>query len=163
MSEASFKEDCVEYENECEINKMSDVEASVTRFVCAIENDADLELLGTDTVDDKEVFIVKNPLVASDVEGHCVLVDVQEVIDLATTKKRAQGFVDVAKGSQNDIPCKSYSRIVGYYSATHNWNNSKLSELRDRARGSYGAPHFASENQDEREKNINTMRRAYGN
>jgi hypothetical protein len=112
MTEALLeKEDCALTEAECELNKMSDVEASITRFICAVENDADLELLGTDTVDDKEVFIVKNPLVASDIEGHCVLVDVDEVIRTTSDKKAAQRMMDVFKGLANDAPVKGYTRI----------------------------------------------------
>jgi len=30
------------------------------------------------------------------------------------------------------------TRIVGYYSATSNWNESKLGELKDRRKGNYG-------------------------
>jgi hypothetical protein len=29
------------------------------------------------------------------------------------------------------------TRIVGYYAMLHNWNRSKLAELRDRQRGEY--------------------------
>jgi len=31
----------------------------------------------------------------------------------------------------------TYSRIVGYYSAEKNWNQSKLGELKDRRKGNY--------------------------
>jgi len=30
------------------------------------------------------------------------------------------------------------TRIVGYYSQVHNWNKSKLGELKDRQKGNYG-------------------------
>jgi hypothetical protein len=33
-----------------------------------------------------------------------------------------------------------WTRIVGYFSATCNWNRSKLAELRDRSAGDYAVP-----------------------
>jgi hypothetical protein len=40
-------------------------------------------------------------------------------------------------GSEN---CYGLSRVVGYFSAIHNWNGSKQAELRDRQKGNYAVP-----------------------
>ena len=48
------------------------------------------------------------------------------------------------------------------YSAMHNWNSSKISEARQRAKGDYGTPRFKGEHQEEREVAIGKMNLAYG-
>ena len=43
----------------------------------------------------------------------------------------------------NVIPCEVYSRIVGYYRPTSNWNVGKLQEYNDRLE--YSEPTFTLE------------------
>ena len=42
------------------------------------------------------------------------------------------------------------TRIVGYYSRVENWNRSKLGELKDRIRGTYGVESESTTNTKER-------------
>jgi hypothetical protein len=35
------------------------------------------------------------------------------------------------------VKCHGITRIVGYYSRVHNWNSSKIAELKDRRQGNY--------------------------
>jgi hypothetical protein len=49
---------------------------------------------------------------------------------------------DVIANNRKKIVLEGVTRIVGYYSRTHNWNKSKVGELRDRIvsreHGGYG-------------------------
>lgn len=47
---------------------------------------------------------------------------------------------EVFAGKRDPRILKRISRIVGYYGYLHNWNRSKLAELRDRHKGSYALP-----------------------
>lgn len=47
---------------------------------------------------------------------------------------------DLLLGRREVMMLVTITRIIGYYSQTHNWNKSKLSELEDRRRGSYALP-----------------------
>ena len=44
----------------------------------------------------------------------------------------------VLKGEREAMELKVISRVCGYYSYTHNWNQSKLGELDGRRKGNYG-------------------------
>lgn len=44
---------------------------------------------------------------------------------------------EVFAGLRDPNILKRISRIVGYFAHLHNWNRSKLAELRDRHKGSY--------------------------
>jgi hypothetical protein len=46
----------------------------------------------------------------------------------------------VLSGQRSPRVMTHLTRIVGYYSQLHNWNRSKLAELRDRHRGNYSLP-----------------------
>jgi len=46
----------------------------------------------------------------------------------------------VLTGTRNPQIMAQYSRVVGYYSNIVNWNASKISELKDRHKGSYVLP-----------------------
>lgn len=46
----------------------------------------------------------------------------------------------VLTGARRPRVMTHITRIVGYYSQLQNWNKSKLAELRDRHKGSYGVP-----------------------
>ena len=44
----------------------------------------------------------------------------------------------VLRGDREPQELKTISRVCGYYSYTHNWNQSKLGELDGRRKGNYG-------------------------
>jgi len=44
---------------------------------------------------------------------------------------------ELISGDREVAMLKTYSRIVGYISATDSWNQSKLGELADRKKGNY--------------------------
>ncbi len=46
--------------------------------------------------------------------------------------------IKVIQNDRKPIVLNGITRIVGYYSRVNNWNKSKVGELRDRAKGSYG-------------------------
>ena len=47
-------------------------------------------------------------------------------------------MLSVLSGKRSPRVMTHLTRIVGYYSQVHNWNRSKLAELRDRQKGNYG-------------------------
>lgn len=47
-------------------------------------------------------------------------------------------LLEVLSGKRSPRVMTHLTRIVGYYSQLHNWNRSKLAELRDRQKGDYG-------------------------
>jgi len=56
----------------------------------------------------------------------------------------------ILKGTRAPRVMTHITRIVGYYSQLHNWNKSKIAELRDRGRGDYGVPgHLADDHAGE--------------
>lgn len=50
--------------------------------------------------------------------------------------KSAERLFGIIRGDDHQ-PLKYITRVIGYYSAVHNWNPSKVGELRDRQRGNY--------------------------
>ena len=46
-------------------------------------------------------------------------------------------WADVRKAAVAGRDVTHMTRIVGYYSHTHNWNPSKIGELKDRRKGQY--------------------------
>jgi hypothetical protein len=46
----------------------------------------------------------------------------------------------VLSGQRSPRVMTHLTRIVGYYSHVHNWNRSKVAELRDRQKGNYTIP-----------------------
>lgn len=46
----------------------------------------------------------------------------------------------VLKGLREPVVLTHMTRVVGYYSFTHNWNGSKIGELHDRHLGNYALP-----------------------
>ena len=47
---------------------------------------------------------------------------------------------DILERRRTGIVLHCITRIVGYFSQTHNWNGSKMAELADRRRGNYAVP-----------------------
>lgn len=111
---------------------------SLDLFVSAVERTSNLEIVCEEEVDGKDVLVVENSDVDAHIEGHQCTVDVSEIFAKVKTCKDAQAFVDVITGARHPIVCEGITRIVGYYSRTHNWNKSKIGELRDRQHGQYG-------------------------
>lgn len=59
---------------------------------------------------------------------------------VATSAIRENSWPDleaVFTGQRSPRVMVQITRIVGYYSQLHNWNRSKLAELRDRHKGDY--------------------------
>lgn len=109
------------------------------------------------TTQDDRYFVISDNKYDKDSEMYHILVPVSEVIE-----KPLKDVIGVMDGSRNSIELKGYTRIVGYYSATHNWNKSKIGELRDRANGRYGVPGFEGVNQAERVETIETLNQLSG-
>lgn len=116
------------------------IEKSLTIFIEAIELSSDLEIIGTAHANDKteEVFVVRNYSKTEGIEGAYVEVLISEIIQKVTDFDKAQEFVKVIQNDRAPIVLNGITRIVGYYSRVNNWNKSKVGELRDRAKGSYG-------------------------
>ncbi len=114
------------------------IEKSLTLFVEAVELSSDLEVIGTALPSKEEVFVIRDYSKTEGVEGAYVEVSIDEIVQKVTDTDKAQEFVNVIKNDRASIVLNGITRIVGYYSRVHNWNKSKVGELRDRAKGSYG-------------------------
>ncbi len=125
-------------------------------FVDGIEKSERFEIVGMNEGDTE--FVLSDNTIPSTDEEQYISMDVEEVKN--TNYEHA---LKVLHGEANEVSLKSYSRIVGYYSATHNWNASKQSELFRRSQGDYGTPSYVAAHQQEREEAIGAMRVAYGN
>ena len=51
---------------------------------------------------------------------------------------RETDFATIRKAAVNGRDVRHMTRIVGYFSNTRNWNQSKIGELKDRHKGNYG-------------------------
>lgn len=114
------------------------IEKSLTLFVEAVELSADIEVIGTAIPSKEEVFVIRDYSKTEGVEGAYVEVSINEIVRKVTDSDKAQEFIKVIKNDRASIVLNGVTRIVGYYSRVHNWNKSKVGELRDRAKGSYG-------------------------
>ena len=47
---------------------------------------------------------------------------------------------EVLTGKREPVVLTHMTRVVGYFSATKNWNKSKIGELKDRQKGDYVLP-----------------------
>ena len=133
------------------------IEKSLTLFVEAVELSSDLEVIGTALPSKEEVFVIRDYSKTEGVEGAYVEVSIDEIVQKVTDTDKAQEFVRVIKNDRASIILNGVTRIVGYYSRVQNWNKSKVGELRDRAKGSYG---LTSQNQlfhDERMGMIDSL------
>jgi DNA-binding cell septation regulator SpoVG len=125
-----------------------DGSTKIEAFDLAINMSDKFEILGLDKTETK--FVLKDVTLSDGEHGRYIEIDVQEVVD-----KPLDDIINVIENGRNDIVVKGYTRIVGYYSGVQNWNSSKIGELRDRAKGTYGTPNFVPENQKERLDYIN--------
>ncbi len=114
------------------------VEKSLTIFVEAVELSSDLEIIGTAFPNSKEVFVIRDYSKTEGIEGAYVEVSIDEIVRKVTDTDKAQEFIKVIQNDRKPIVLNGITRIVGYYSRVNNWNKSKVGELRDRAKGSYG-------------------------
>lgn len=58
----------------------------------------------------------------------------------------------VLLGRREPFIMRHFTRIVGYFSTTRNWNLSKIRELADRGRGMYAVPEDHVEVRNERQE-----------
>ena len=114
------------------------IEKSLTLFVEAVELSSDLEVIGTAFPSNEEVFVIRDYSKTEGIEGAYVEVSIEEIVRKVTDCDKAQEFVNVIQNDRASIVLNGITRIVGYYSRVNNWNKSKVGELRDRAKGSYG-------------------------
>ena len=114
------------------------IEKSLTLFVEAVELSSDLEVIGTAIPSNEEVFVIRDYSKTEGIEGAYVEVSIEEIVRKVTDCDKAQEFVNVIQNDRAPIVLNGITRIVGYYSRVNNWNKSKVGELRDRAKGSYG-------------------------
>lgn len=126
-----------------------ELDMSLELFVSAIERTSNLEIICTENVDGRDILVVENNNVSKNLEGHQCTVDVSEIFAKVTDCKSAQAFVDVINMDRKPMVCEGVTRIVGYYSRTHNWNKSKIGELRDRQKGNYGMPDHVKQYHEE--------------
>ncbi|MDP6925203.1 MAG: hypothetical protein R2568_08385 [Candidatus Scalindua sp.] len=114
------------------------IEKGLTLFVEAVELSSDLEVIGTAIPANEEVFVIRDYSKNEGIEGAYVEVSIEEIVRKVTDSDKAQEFVNVIQNDRAPIVLNGITRIVGYYSRVNNWNKSKVGELRDRAKGSYG-------------------------
>lgn len=144
-------------------------ERALLAFHDAIERTGNLEITGIDYADgvgggfslpDNDVFIIRNHSIPKGVEGAFVEVSIKEIINRAENRSpfdTAQEFINVILNARPPIVLEGVTRIVGYYSRTHNWNKSKVGELRDRANGNYGLTGRSPLFQSDRLKAIDSL------
>jgi hypothetical protein len=119
----------------------SDLMLSLNEFVDAIERTSNLTIICEENKDGKDILVVENSDVNKKSEGHQCEVELAEIFAKVKDCRSAQEFVDVINMDRKAYVLEGVTRIVGYYSRTHNWNKSKVGELRDRHKGgSYTSP-----------------------
>ena len=95
-------------------------ECSVTKalelFMEAVEFSTDLEIVGTATPEDKEVFVLRDYSKAEGVDGAFVEVAIAELVEKVSDMDRAKQFLQVIANDRKPIVCEGVTRIVGYYS-----------------------------------------------
>ncbi len=90
-------------------------------------------IVGTEVWEDKEHFVLRDNKFPEDSEESHVFLPVSIVMEVDSLR-----ILEVLHGDKSAIPMHNVTRIVGYYSRVHNWNKSKIGELRDRQHGRYG-------------------------
>ena len=133
------------------------IEKSLTLFVEAVELSSDLEVIGTAIPSNEEVFVIRDYSKTKGIEGAYVEVSIEEIVRKVTDCDKAQEFVNIIQNDRASIVLNGITRIVGYYSRVNNWNKSKVGELRDRAKGSYGLTNQNPLFQDDRLNMIDSL------
>ena len=90
-------------------------------------------IVGTEVWEDEEYFVLRDEKFPADSEESHVFLPVNIVLEVDASR-----ILEVLNGDKKQIPMHGVTRIVGYYSRVHNWNKSKIGELRDRQNGEYG-------------------------
>jgi hypothetical protein len=112
---------------------------SITEFVEAVERTSNLTIVHEgQSKEGKDILVVENSDIEQKADGHQCEVEVSEIFAVVKDCKSAQQFIDVINLDRKGYVLEGVTRIVGYYSRTHNWNKSKIGELRDRQKGQYG-------------------------
>ncbi len=125
-------------------NNEIDIEGKLRAFDEKIKECKRFEILGVDYREEGDYFIVEDTARERGTEGSCIEVPVSEVIT-----KPLDSVLKVMANERPEIVCKGYTRIVGYYSAVHNWNQSKVGEQADRVKGRlHGAYGFNGQETD---------------
>ncbi len=120
-------------------------------FVNAIENDADLELLGiNDDGELGEMFVCRDYSREDGTNGAHPKVPVREVVEKCRKKIHAENLCRYLKGEcrTGTNVMDGQTRIVGFLVHVREFNKSKLGELVDRQRGHYGVKAFTRKNQE---------------
>lgn len=133
------------------------IDNSLELFVSAVERTSNLEIICAEEVDGKDILVIENSNIADGIEGHQCTVDVSEIFAVVEDCESGQQFIDVINGDRNAIVCEGVTRIVGYYSRTHNWNKSKIGELRDRKGENYALSGRHPTHEGSREKTVNAL------
>ena len=104
-------------------------------FVEKVEDSERFEVVGTDK--DDSVLVLSDTTKKDGIYGKYIEVGVEEILTAPL-----KDIWDVIANNRKKIVLEGITRIVGYYSRTHNWNKSKVGELRDRIvsreHGGYG-------------------------
>ncbi len=104
-------------------------------FIEKVESSDRFEVVGTDK--DDSVLVLSDTTKKDGIYGKYIEVGVEEILTAPL-----KDIWDVIANNRKKLVCHGVTRIVGYYSRTHNWNKSKVGELRDRIvsreHGGYG-------------------------
>ncbi len=136
------------------------VEKAIELFVEAVELSPDLEILGTATPAEEEVFVIRDHSKVKGEdgeEGAYVEVSVKEIVAKVSNVEKATQFIDVITQKRKSVVCEGVTRIVGYYSRVNNWNKSKVGELRDRTQHNYTLGGATPKYDKERIERINNL------
>ncbi len=134
---------------EC-VNDDKVAEAKLEAFSDAIEGSEQFVIKGFN--EEKNCFVIRDTFKDVGIYGSYVEVEIAEVIE-----KDLGQLMRVLKLDRKPITCEGVTRIVGYYSRTHNWNKSKIGELRDRAQRNYGLTVKSPEYDKERMQTISNL------
>lgn len=154
-------------EKDCPCNTCgSDEEQNLVRFCDAIEEDLDLEIFGTNAqiIEDEEkeykpdtLFVIRNKQIQEGCYGAHVKIPIAEVMDMPL-KGSMHDLLLKIKGEKDQRSLEGVTRIVGYYSRVHDWNKSKIGELRDRNNGIYALSGSQNpEHGEERQRTIDSL------
>lgn len=133
------------------------IEKALDLFVEAVELSSDLEIIGTATPNDEEVFVIRDYSKVEGLDGAYAEVSIKEIVEKVSDVDRAKDFIRVISDERKPIVCEGVTRIVGYYSRVTNWNKSKIGELRDRAQKHYGLTNALPQHDKERIDRVNNL------
>lgn len=136
---------------ECKVTKALEL------FVEAVDLSCDLEIIGTATPTNEEVFVIRDHSKEEGIDGVYVEVAIKEIVEKVSDVDRAKDFIRVISNERKSIMLNGITRIVGYYSRVNNWNKSKIGELRDRAQRNYGLTGTLPQHDEERISSINSL------